>query len=171
MGLSARVWGGWARGEEGETIPEMSCYSLQSALFGLEDDADRRSISAAGDAALDLQGWRRCWTTPAKREKPGVCTDARIPLNVSKGVLYFSPPCATITKAPVENLRKQKTTQIAPDNVLGVWPGQGEGGDPIKTHQPGLFKRKQGTAVKNKDSERPTDSNVFRNCSFHLVLQ
>lgn len=33
----------------------MSCYSLQSALFGLDDDACRCAISAAGDAALHLQ--------------------------------------------------------------------------------------------------------------------
>lgn len=85
---------------------------------------------------------------------------------------FTSPPRATITKAPAENLRKQKTTQMALDNVLGVWPGgPGEGGHPIKTHQPGLSKRKQGTAVKNKDSQRRTDANMVRNCSFYLVLE
>lgn len=30
---SQKGWGGWAFGEAGETIPEMSCYSQQSSCF------------------------------------------------------------------------------------------------------------------------------------------
>lgn len=53
-------------------------------------------------------------------------------LNLSKRRFSFS--CA------VENLLEQKTTRIALDSVPGVRPGgAGEGGDPNKTHQPGLL--------------------------------
>lgn len=52
--------------------------------------------------------------------------------NLSKKGFSFS--CA------VENLLEQKTARFALDSVPGVWPGgAGEGGDPNKTHQPGLL--------------------------------
>lgn len=108
--------GGWACGEEGETIPEMSCYSLQSPLFGREIPAAK----TAGVEAMLNYVYRRAPAEPLGS-----------PNLSNKG---FSFSCA------VENLLEQKTARFALDSVPGVWPGgAGEGGDPNKTHQPGLL--------------------------------
>lgn len=100
----------------------MSCYSLQSPLFGWEIPAASASAGAAKPAGVEVM-LNDVYGAPAE------------PLgspNLPKKRFSFS--CA------VENLLEQKTTRIALDSVPGAWPGgAGEGGDPNKTHQPGLL--------------------------------
>lgn len=137
---------GWAFGEKSETIPEMSCYSLQSALFRLENDADWGSISAARVTAPSSKSARvgmmlkSIWkTTKSWIVFWETCT-------------YYSvfPECSPrrcdIYKSACWKLLNRNNTK---HSVLGIWPGsKGEGGDPNKTHQQGRLGVNQYVSLK-----------------------